>query len=75
MLSKKFDRDEICCIDKCCGTIPYISFVFVVRAQLGTNVGGKCPVRLTTERHNNMQQCTTECLTDVACCIRKVELV
>ena len=53
----------------------YISFVSEVRAQFGTNVAAKCSVRLTTQRSNNMQQCATECPTNVACCIRKVELV
>ena len=32
----------------------YISFVSVVRVQLGTNVGAKCFVRLTTQRPNNL---------------------
>ena len=42
----------------------YISFV-------SANVGAKCVVRLTTQRPNNTQQCTTECPTNVACCILK----
>ena len=53
----------------------YISFVFVVRAQFGTNVAAKCLVRLTTQSPNDMQQCATECPINVVCCIRKVELV
>ena len=51
----------------------YISFVSAVRAWFGTIA--KCLVRLTTQIPNSMQQCATECLTNVACCVRKVELV
>ena len=61
-------RIKKCCIDKCCATI---HFLFCSSRLVWNNFRGKM---FSAFDHAKTQQCATECPTNVACCIRKVEL-